>query len=74
MIDRSGLSFPKTWRDWAVALAVVAIIGSLLIYVFQERVERGEDECRAKCATSEGYRYTGPTRSSPERCTCVKRR
>ena len=57
-----------------ITLAVVAIVGGLLIYVFQERVERGEDECRAKCAASGGYRYSPPGRMRAETCTCVRDR
>jgi hypothetical protein len=60
--------------NWAVAVVIAAIIGGLLLYVFQECVERGEDDCRAKCAASGGYRYSPPGRTSAETCTCVKDR
>ena len=63
-----------TPRVILIALAVVAIAGGLLMYVFQDRVERGEDDCRAKCAASGGYRYSPPGRASAETCTCVKDR
>ena len=61
-------------RAILIALALVAIAGGLLMFLFQDRVERGEDDCRAKCATSGGYRYSPPTRGSAERCNCVKDR
>ena len=63
-----------TPRVILLTLAVVAIAGGLLMYVFQDRVERGEDDCRAKCAASGGYRYSPPARGSAERCSCVKDR
>jgi hypothetical protein len=74
MIDRSSLSMPKTRRDWAIGLAIVAVIGGLCLYVFQSRIEQGEDACRAKCAGAEGYRYTAPRKTIAESCTCVGRR
>jgi hypothetical protein len=72
---RTGLAMPKSWRDWAIALAVVAAVGGLLVAVYQTRVERGEADCRSKCAAAgESYQYTGPGRRSVESCTCLKTR
>jgi hypothetical protein len=66
---------PKSWRDWAIALAVAAAVAGLLFVVFRDRVERAEADCRSKCAASgERYRYIGPGRRSPESCTCLKPR
>ena len=63
-----------TPRAILITLAVVAIAGGLLMYIFQDRVERGEDECRASCAASGGYRYSPPGKMRAEACTCVKDR
>jgi hypothetical protein len=66
---------PKSWRDWSIALAVVAAVAGLLFAVFQERVEQGEADCRSKCAAAgESYQYTGPGRRRTESCTCLKTR
>jgi hypothetical protein len=66
-------STPKTWRDWAIGLAIVGAVGGLLFAAYQPRVERGESECRSKCASAgETYRYIAPTRSRPDSCTCLK--
>jgi hypothetical protein len=57
---------PKSRRDWAIALAVVAAVVGLLVALYQVRVDRGESDCRSKCAASgEGYEYTGPGRRRP---------
>ena len=59
---------------WAVGVVIAAILGGLLFYVFRERVERGEDQCRAECAAAGGYRYSPAGRMRAETCTCVKDR
>lgn len=72
---RSWLSIPRTLREWAIGLAIAIGIGALLVAAYQPRVDRGEMECRTKCASSgDTYSYVGPSRSSPERCTCSKPR
>lgn len=74
-MDRSWLSMPRTWRDWMIGATIVIVAGGALFAAFQLRVDRGESECRSKCArTGDDYRYTGPSRREPERCTCVKDR
>jgi len=60
-------------RLWIIALAVVAALGAAWLLIDQPRVERGERQCREKCAADgKGYIYSrSPQPAGGERCACL---
>jgi hypothetical protein len=71
--QRPHIQMPKTWREWMLPISVFGAIGVPFFLMYQSRVDRGEAECRMRCAETgyKSYHYIAPTRSNRESCSCL---